>query len=96
MCECAGFNYTDECSYPQLPTGYPQSYEREYLPPGGRCGIFAILDAAHAMKNPRVEMCEQAPARYKVAGLSHLRDPDLRAQYAPFIPELQGQGVCGR
>jgi hypothetical protein len=96
MCDCADLNYTDEWGYPRPPTGYPPSYEQGYLPLAAGCAIFASLDAAPAGSEQRVEIAERAQDGKKVALTGYLRDPMLRAMYAPFIPELQGQGMCGK
>lgn len=96
MCECAGINYTDEYGYPQLPNGYPQTYEQGYLPLAGGCGILSTLEALPAVGATRVEWSGYAVEGDEVRGMAHLRDPKLRAIYAPFISGFQGQAVCGR
>lgn len=96
MCDCANFSYTDEWGYPQLPAGYPPSYEHGYLPLARGCAIFASLDVAPAISELRVETAGNAQSGVKVALTAYLRDPNLRMQYAPFIPELQALGICGK
>ena len=96
MCDCAILNYTDEWGCPLPPTSYPPSYEHGYLSLAGGCAILASLDVAPAPGESRVENVRQALQGEKVAYNSYLRDPMLRRQYAPFIPELQGQVMCGK
>jgi hypothetical protein len=96
MCDCANLNYTDEWGCPLPVTGYPPSYEQGYLPLAGGCAILASLEAAPAISELRVENAASARCGKKVARISFLSDPILRTLYAPFIPELQGQGMCGK
>lgn len=96
MCDCASLNYTDEWGCPLPPTSYPPSYEHGYLPLAGGCAILASLDTAPVRGELRVENTERQQDGEKVAWSSYLRDPMLRMLYAPFIPELQGQGMCGK
>lgn len=96
MCECASISYTDEYGYPQIPQGYPQSYEQGYLPLAGGCGILSTLEAIPGTGAKRVERNGYSSEGDKVRCMPHLRDPKLREIYAPFILGFQGQAVCGR
>jgi hypothetical protein len=96
MCECANLNYTDDNIYPRLPNGYPQSYEQGYLPLAGGCGILTTLEVEPANGFERVELSGRFSDGDEVGCMAHLRDPELRELYAPYISGFQGQAVCGR
>lgn len=87
--------YTDDSTYPPYSPVCPQSCPQGYLQPGGGCGMLGPLEDEPAGAVRRVETAEPQQARSAVELMCHLRDPELRGLYAPFIVELGRQGARG-
>jgi hypothetical protein len=98
-CGC-GDDYTPEWFYPPSSGGYPQTCPQSPLQRAAGCGMVSATPRTalvSGVAKEEVEMDGSWLAREVVAvGTRFLKDPGLREIYAPYIPELRAEALCGR